>query len=123
VLRLCDGRRTLTDIIDESPFRVLTPYASSPAWSIRRLTRCKPQEAPRPTSPVEKSWERRHREFKDSQGLPLSQRPTPCASVKPTCAAESRIAAKANGASDSDASPGHAHRRQGSGRNADGWRA
>jgi len=34
VLRLCDGRRTLTDIIDESPSACSTPYASSPAWSI-----------------------------------------------------------------------------------------
>jgi len=43
------------------------------------LTRCKPQEgSPAPTSPVEKSWETAViASSKDSQGLPLSQRPTP----------------------------------------------
>ena len=80
VLRLCDGRRTLTDIIDESPFRVFdTVRILTRLVDLGGLTRCKPQEgSPAPTSPVEKSWETALiASSEDSQGLPLSQRPTP----------------------------------------------
>ncbi len=80
VLRLCDGRRTLTDIIDESPFRVFdTVRILTRLVDLGGLTRCQPQESsPAPTPPLEKFWETaRIASSEDSQVLPLSQRPTP----------------------------------------------
>ena len=80
VLRLCDGRRTLTDIIDESPFRVFdTVRILTRLVDLGGLTRCKPQDgSPAPTPPLEKFWETaRIASSEDSLALPLSQRPTP----------------------------------------------
>jgi ActR/RegA family two-component response regulator len=80
VLRLCDGRRTLADIIDESPFRVFdTVRILTRLVDLGVLTRCKPQAgAPAPTSPLEKFWKTaRIAGSDDSVVLPLSQRPTP----------------------------------------------
>jgi ActR/RegA family two-component response regulator len=80
VLRLCDGRRTLTDIIDESPFRVFdTVRILTRLADLGGLTRCKPQDgSPAPTPPLEKFWETaRIASSEDSLALPLSQRPTP----------------------------------------------
>jgi hypothetical protein len=59
VLRLFDGRRTLTDIIDESPFRVFdTIRILTRLVDIGVLTRRKPiGENPAPTPPLQKFWE------------------------------------------------------------------
>jgi hypothetical protein len=59
VLRLFDGRRTLTDIIDESPFRVFdTIRILTRLVDVGVLTRRKPIGAtPAPTPPLQKFWE------------------------------------------------------------------
>jgi hypothetical protein len=59
VLRLFDGRRTLTDIIDESPFRVFdTIRILTRLVDVGVLTRRKPAGAgPAPTPPLQKFWE------------------------------------------------------------------
>jgi Domain of unknown function (DUF4388) len=78
VLRLCDGRRTLTDIIDESPFRVFdTVRILTRLADLGVLTRCQPQEAAPASAPaLEKFWQTaRIADSEDS--IPLSQRLTP----------------------------------------------
>jgi ActR/RegA family two-component response regulator len=80
VLRLCDGRRTLTDIMDESPFRVFdTVRILTRLVDLGVLTRRKTQDlASAPTPPLQKFWETaRIASSGDSVALPLSQRPTP----------------------------------------------
>ena len=59
VLRLFDGRRTLTDVVDESPFRVFdTIRILTRLVDVGVLTRRKSTGAtPTPTSPLEKFWE------------------------------------------------------------------
>jgi hypothetical protein len=59
VLRLFDGRRTLTDIIDESPFRVFdTIRILTRLVDVGVLTRRRPVGAtPAPTPPLQKFWE------------------------------------------------------------------
>jgi hypothetical protein len=59
VLRLCDGRRTLTDIVDESPFRVFdTVRILSRLLELGVLVRPKPQDgSSAPTPPLQKFWE------------------------------------------------------------------
>ena len=59
VLRLFDGRRTLTDIIDESPFRVFdTIRILTRLVDVGVLTRRKSIGAtPAPTPPLQKFWE------------------------------------------------------------------
>jgi hypothetical protein len=50
VMRLCDGKRTLSDLIDESPFRVLDTFRIiSRMLEVDALTRRDPQSTPTPT--------------------------------------------------------------------------
>ena len=80
VLRLCDGRRTLTDIIDESPFRVFdTVRILTRLVDLGVLTRRQPQEgAPTSGPPLEKFWETaRITSSEEKVSIPLSQRVTP----------------------------------------------
>jgi hypothetical protein len=78
VLRLCDGRRTLTDIIDESPFRVFdTVRILTRLADLGVLTRCQPQECVPASAPaLDKFWQTARIASSDDS-IPLSQRPTP----------------------------------------------
>ena len=78
VLRLCDGRRTLTDIMDESPFRVFdTVRILTRLVDLGVLTRCRPQEAvPVSAPPLERFWQTA-RIASSEDSIPLSQVPTP----------------------------------------------
>jgi hypothetical protein len=59
VLRLCDGRRTLTDVIDESPFRVFdTVRILTRLVELGFLTRRAPRGgAPEPVPALQQFWE------------------------------------------------------------------
>jgi hypothetical protein len=59
VLRLCDGRRTLTDIVDDSPFRVFdTVRILTRLADLGVLARRTPQDGTAvPTPPLQKFWE------------------------------------------------------------------
>jgi hypothetical protein len=78
VLRLCDGRRTLTDIIDESPFRVFdTVRILTRLADLGVLTRRQPQQAAPASAPaLEKFWQTA-RIVNSEDSIPLSQRLTP----------------------------------------------
>ncbi|MGB8297619.1 MAG: DUF4388 domain-containing protein [Polyangia bacterium] len=78
VLRLCDGRRTLTDIIDESPFRVFdTVRILTRLVDLGVLTRRQPQEAAPASAPaLEKFWQTA-RIANPEDSLSSSQRLTP----------------------------------------------
>ena len=80
VLRLCDGRRTLTDIIDESPFRIFdTVRILTRLVDLGVLTRQQPQDGTSaPTPALQKFWETaRIASLEDDIAPAPAQRPTP----------------------------------------------
>ena len=80
VLRLCDGQRTLTDIIDESPFRVFdTIRILTRLVDVGVVARRKPQDGTAaPTPPLQKFWETARIASPEDNLAPASaQRPTP----------------------------------------------
>jgi hypothetical protein len=79
VLRLFDGRRTLTDIIDESPFRVFdTIRILTRLVDVGVLTRRKPVGAtPAPTPPLQRFWETARIESTQDGVAPAPPTPKP----------------------------------------------
>lgn len=80
VLRLCDGQRTLTDIIDESPFRIFdTVRILTRLVDLGVLKRQKPQAgASASIPPLQKFWETaRIASPEDDVAPALGPRPTP----------------------------------------------
>jgi hypothetical protein len=80
VLRLCDEQRTLTDIIDESPFRIFdTVRILTRLVDLGVLKRQKPQAgASEPIPPLQKFWETaRIANPEDGVAPALAPRPTP----------------------------------------------
>jgi hypothetical protein len=79
-LRLCDGRRTLTDIVDDSPFRVFdTVRILARLVDLGVLTRRMPQDAvSAPVPPLQKFWETARIAGPDDRVAPgPAPRPTP----------------------------------------------
>ena len=79
VLRLFDGRRTLTDVIDESPFRVFdTIRILTRLVDVGVLTRRKPTGAgPAPTPPLQRFWETARIESTQDGVAPAPPTPKP----------------------------------------------
>lgn len=80
VLRLCDGRRSLTDIIDESPFRVFdTVRILTRLVDVGVVARRKPADGTTaPTPPLQKFWETARIASPEDSAAPASpHRPTP----------------------------------------------
>ena len=79
VLRLCDGRRALTDIIDESPFPVFdTVRILTRLVDLGALARLRPQDGTSaPIPPLQRFWETARIASPEDDAAPASaQRPT-----------------------------------------------
>ncbi len=127
VLRLCDGRRTLTDIVDDSPFRVFdTVRILTRLVDLGVLARRTPQDvASAPVPPLQKFWETARIAGPDDSVAPSSApRPTPARVGQiDNRIGEPNRRKMPTSRIGSYACPRHAHRRHGGGQDPRLWRA
>ncbi len=120
VVRLCDGQRSLADIIDESPFRVLdTVRILARLVDLAILVRRdpKPESDRAARSPLEEFWETaqivgvaspRTSRTKNNDG---AEQPTPLPVAPATAGSQATPAVVREGSNAPSAGPGHKHKK------------